>query len=79
MAHMTIHADMSDELTGELHKISGQIVEEFIAEQVKEFEARLRREIAIVTVNAANSYSMERFGNDLVVRVKMEDNRVAPR
>lgn len=52
--------------------------EEFIADSVRAYEARLRREIATVAMEVSRFYEVVRNGDTLTIRVLVEDKPKRP-
>lgn len=68
--------DFKAEIARALDKVIGDAREEVIKDAVKEFDGRVREAVARVALKVFEVYSVERMGNQILIRVDIKgDNK----
>lgn len=69
LEHMRKNIEMAIDQTLDAEK------EKLILSAVREFEAAVRKRVGEITLSLSNIYSVNRFGSDLVIHVRIEESK----
>jgi hypothetical protein len=69
---MAFELDVKSMIGKALDKVIADAREEVIKDAVKEFETQVRASVAHVTLKIFEAYSVERIGNQILIRVDIK-------